>query len=287
LSGLFYFYPTSNYNMKKTFLFLILLFPLFAMSQIADSLKREVKLQGAINFRDIGGYKTKDGKEVKWGKIYRSAEINRLTVTDLEKLEALKIHYVLDFRGPAEVAAGADKVPNTAIRISLPAGSEDVGDRSKMFKSMSVATVGDSIMLPFYSNIDAYPKRYKPMFEALINNSNDSALVYHCTAGKDRTGIATALILYALGVDEQTIMNDYLATNYYRQSDNGRMRKMLMDNYHMKEAVVDDVLGVKEIYLKTSFEAINKKYGSIEKFLKSEMGLNKSAIKKLKKKYTA
>ena len=125
------------------------------------------------------------------------------------------------------------------------------------------------------------------MFEALINNSNDSALVYHCTAGKDRTGIATALILYALGVDEQTIMNDYLATNYYRQSDNGRMRKMLMDNYHMKEAVVDDVLGVKEIYLKTTFEAINKKYGSIEKFLKSEMGLNKSAIKKLKKKYTA
>jgi len=61
----------------------------------------------------------------------------------------------------------------------------------------------------------------------------------------------------------------------------------LMDNYHMKEAVVDDVLGVKGIYLKTTFEAINKKYGSIEKFLKSEMGLNKSAIKKLKKKYTA
>ena len=271
--------------MKKIFFLFVVLIPIISICQIADSSKREVKLQGAINFRDIGGYKTKDGKEVKWGKIYRSAEINRLTATDLAKLESLKIHYVLDFRGPAEVAAGADKVPNTATRISLPAGSEDVGDRSKMFKSMTTATVGDSIMLPFYSNIDAFPKRYKPMFEALLNNSNDSALVYHCTAGKDRTGIATALILYALGVDEQTIKNDYLATNYYRQSDNVRMRKMLMDNYHLKEAVVDDVLGVKEIYLKATFDAINKKYGSIDQFLKTEMGLNKSTLKKLKKKY--
>lgn len=266
---------------------MIVALPLYSICQIADSLKREVKLQGAINFRDIGGYKTKDGKEVKWGKIYRSAEISRLTNSDLEKLEAMKIHYVLDFRGPAEVAAGADKVPNAAIRISLPAGSEEVGDRSKMFKSMSTATEGDSIMLPFYSNIDAYPKRYKPMFEALINNANDSALVYHCTAGKDRTGIATALILYALGVDEQTIMSDYLATNYYRKSDNGRMRKMLIDTYHINEAVVDDVLGVKETYLKATFQAITNKYGSINNFLKSEMGLNKSSIKKLKKKYLA
>jgi protein-tyrosine phosphatase len=273
--------------MKKTILLLIVILPLFAISQITDSLKREVKLQGAINFRDIGGYKTKDGKEVKWGKIYRSAEINHLTPEDIEKLEALKIHYVLDFRGPSEVAAGADKVPNTAIRISLPAGSENVGDKSKMFKSMATATEGDSIMLPFYSNIESYSKRYKPMFDALINNSDDSALVYHCTAGKDRTGIATALILYALGVDEQIIISDYLATNFYRKSDNGRMRKMLMDTYHMNELVVDDVLGVKESYLKATFQAITNKYGSINNFLQSEMGLTKSAIKKLKKKYLA
>jgi protein-tyrosine phosphatase len=88
-----------------------------------------------------------------------------------------------------------------------------------------------------------------------------------------------------LGVDEQTIKNDYLATNYYRQSDNVRMRKMLMDNYHLKEAVVDDVLGVKEIYLKATFDAIQNKYGSVDKFLQSEMGLNKSNLKKLRQKF--
>lgn len=271
--------------MKKIFLFFVVVLPVFAICQIADSSKREVKLQGAINFRDIGGYKTKDGKTVKWGKIYRSAEINRLTAEDLAKLESLNIHYILDFRGPTEVAAGPDKVPNGAMRISLPAGSEEVGDRSKLFKQMSTATVGDSIMLPFYSNIEAFPKRYKPMFEALINNSNDSALLYHCTAGKDRTGIATALILYALGVDEQTIINDYLATNYYRKSDNGRLRQMMIDNYHIKETVVDEVLGVKAAYIQASFQTIINRYGSVDKFLKTEMGLNKSALKKLKKKY--
>ncbi|MBY0482626.1 MAG: tyrosine-protein phosphatase [Chitinophagaceae bacterium] len=174
--------------MQKFFLFTVLLFPLFAICQIADSTKREVKLQGAINFRDIGGYKTKDGKTVQWGKIYRSAEINRLTAEDLDKLERLNIHYVLDFRGPSEVAAGPDKVPNNAIRISLPAGSEEVGDRSKMFKQMSTA-------------------------------------------------------------------------------------------------VVDEVIGVKAAYIKATFQAIVNKYGSVDKFLKTEMGLNKSALRKLKKKY--
>lgn len=271
--------------MKYQVLIFALIIPFFGMSQIVDSTKREVKLQGAINFRDIGGYKTKDGREVKWGKIYRSAEINRLTDADLQKLEDLKIHYVLDFRGPAEVAAGADKIPNTSIRISLPAGSEDVGDRSKTFKSMSTAATGDSIMLPFYSNVEPFQKRYQPMFEALLNNANDSALVYHCTAGKDRTGIATALILYALGVDENIIMQDYLATNFYRKSDNGRMRQMLISNYHMKENVVDDVLGVKENYLNATFQAIRLKYGSIDHFLKKEMGLNKSKLKALRNKY--
>ncbi len=175
-------------KMQKFFLFTVLLFPLFAICQIADSTKREVKLQGAINFRDIGGYKTKDGKTVQWGKIYRSAEINRLTAEDLDKLEQLNIHYVLDFRGPSEVAAGPDKVPNNAIRISLPAGSEEVGDRSKMFKQMSTA-------------------------------------------------------------------------------------------------VVDEVIGVKAAYIKATFQAIVNKYGSVDKFLKTEMGLNKSALRKLKKKY--
>lgn len=88
------------HRMKKLLYLFLLANPLFSSAQIADSAKREVKLQGAINIRDVGGYATKDGRHVKWGKIYRSAELNNLTDADLLKLQQLGIARVDDFRGP-------------------------------------------------------------------------------------------------------------------------------------------------------------------------------------------
>ena len=172
-----------------------------------------------------------------------------------------------------------------ATRISLQAGSEQVGDRTKMMQQMSKAQNGDSIMLPFYTDLSPFKNRYQPMFNVLLNTHKDSAVLYHCTAGKDRTGIATALILYALGVDEKTIMADYLASNFYRASDMNRMKKLLIESYHMNESVVEDVMGVKEKYLQATFDAINNKYGSIDKFLKTEMGLTNHKRKILYRKY--
>lgn len=271
--------------MKQIIYGCLLLAPFFSQAQIADSTQRQVKLQGAVNVRDIGGYATKSGKNVKWGKIYRSAEINNLTATDLDILQARAINYVLDFRGPVEVATAPDKLPKGATRISLPSGSENVGDKSKTMQNMMKATNGDSIMLPFYANLLPFTNRYKPMFQTLLTNSLDSAILFHCTAGKDRTGIAAALILYALGVDEQTIMNDYLASNYYRQKDNERMKTLLVSNYHMSEKVVNDVMGVNEKYLTATFLAIKSQYGSVDNYLKKEMGLDKNALKQLKRMY--
>ncbi len=256
--------------------------PYVVIAQVNDSAQRQIKLQGAVNVRDLGGYITKSGKQVKWGKIYRSAEINNLTPSDLDTLHNRSINYVLDFRGPAEFSIAPDKLPVGAIRISLPSGSEEVGDRGKIMQSMAKATDGDSIMLPFYANIAPFTKRYKPMFETLLTNSNDSAILFHCTAGKDRTGIAAALILYVLGVDQQTIMNDYLASNYYRQRDNTRMKTLLVDTYHLKEQVVNDVMSVNEKYLNATFVAIKAQYGTIDNYLKKEMGLDDKAITKLK-----
>ncbi|MFM2325993.1 MAG: hypothetical protein RIR31_195, partial [Bacteroidota bacterium] len=138
----------------------------------------------------------------------------------------------------------------------------------------------------FYANTEPFGKRYKPVFETLLNNNSDSAVLFHCTAGKDRTGICTALILYALNVDENIIMQDYLASNYYRQADNERMKKMLVDTYHMKEEVVEGMMSVKESYLQSTFDAIKNKYGSINNFLKTEMGLTPKKHKMLKKKFT-
>ena len=271
--------------MKRSIFFSLIILPFFGFTQIADSSIRMIKLSGAVNFRDIGGYATKNGKKVKWGKIFRSAEINNLTGEDLLKLEHLAINYVFDFRGPAEFNAAPDKLPPHATRISLPFGSENTGDRMKMMKSMREANSGDSIMFPYYANIEPFTKRYRPVFESLIKNNGDSAILFHCTAGKDRTGIAAALILSALGVDEKIIMEDYLASNYYRKSDYERMKKLLVDSYQMKEEVVSDVLGVKAAYLQATFNAIKMQYGSIDNYLKREMGVDAKSQTALQKKY--
>ena len=271
--------------MRKYLLVIFFSVPFIGICQVSDSSQRQVKLQGAFNFRDVGGYQTKDGRHVKWGKVYRSAEINNLTADDLNSLQHLAIHYVFDFRGPAEVALAPDKLLPNATRISLPFGSENTGDRMKMMKTMSEAVNGVSIMLPYYANIESFTKRYRPIFETLVKNPSDSAILFHCTAGKDRTGIAAALILYALGVNESTIIDDYLASNYYRMPDNERMKSMLVNTYHMKEAVVQDVLGVKESYIRATFAAINNKYGSMDNYLQKEMGLDKKSGQILRKKY--
>src|SRR5882757_533401 len=153
--------------MKYFSIALIVILPLFTSAQIADSARRQVKLEGAINFRDIGGYETKNGKHIKWGKIYRSAALNKLSESDLQKLQSLSIAYVADFRGPYEVQAAPDKLPAGATRISLPAGSENIGD-SKYMKNMMKQMRNGSSLINFYSNITSFKERYKPVFDELL-----------------------------------------------------------------------------------------------------------------------
>jgi len=264
---------------------LLLSAPFCMKAQVADSAKREVKLQGAINFRDIGGYATKDGHHVQWGRIYRSAALNRLTDADLDTLQKRSIAWVGDFRGPYEVKIAPDKIPAGATRVSLPAGSENIGDSNYMKTFIQQMKAGDSSLISFYSVTTPFKARYKPLFDELLALPKDSAVVYHCTAGKDRTGIATALVLYVLGVDEQTIQADYLASNYYRAAENERSINGMVKMYDLSETAARNMMGVKSEYLDATFAAIKQQYGSIDNFLKKELGLNKAKVAKLRELY--
>ena len=271
--------------MKRLLLTLIIISPLITIAQIEDSAHREIKLQGAINFRDLGGYPTKNGKHVKWGKIYRSASLNNLTPEDLQKLQSLSLAYVADFRGPYEVKAAPDKLPASAIRVSLPAGSEQIGESSYMKEMMSQAVKGDSFLVGFYSTLTPFKARYKPVFDELLVLNKDSTLLFHCTAGKDRTGIAAALILYALGVDDQTIWSDYTATNYYRKAENERAIGGMMKAYGMDEPTARKLMEARENYIIATFTAIQKNYGTIDNYLEQEMGLDKDKRRRLQELY--
>ncbi|MDJ1470305.1 tyrosine-protein phosphatase [Xanthocytophaga flava] len=234
---------------------------------------RAIMLQGAANFRDLGGYLTQDGKQVKWGKMYRSADISHLTDSDLKTLSALQIQMVCDLRGEQEAASAPDRLPEGTERILLPTGSENItGNTGDFMRKIKTVESADSMMTTFYTRTDHLGRKYKPVFEQLLSLETNKALMFHCTAGKDRTGVGAALILYALGVDEPTIIADYEATNIYRKESNERYIQAMVGQ-GLAEPVARTMMAAKKEYLLAAFDAIKKHYGSVDTFLVQEIGL--------------
>lgn len=268
--------------MKKYIFGLLSALPFICMSQVADSAARLLNLQGAINFRDMGGYKTTNGRQVKWNKVFRSADLSQLSMQDLQLLTQKHINTIIDFRSNEEVSKAKDQLPIHANYLQLPAGSEQTNG---MMKAMQYIDSGDSMMIAFYSLTDHLSAKYKPFFQQLLQLPATSALVFHCTAGKDRTGIGAAFLLCSLGVPQQTIMADYLASNIYRKDANQQMVKMMVQ-LHIKEQVAKDVATVKPEYLQAMFNAINKQFGSMDQFLETQLGIGTKERAMLQKMYT-
>jgi protein-tyrosine phosphatase len=244
-----------------------------------------VTLQGTSNFRDLGGYPAASGKRVKWGRIYRSADISKLTDADLQVLQSRHVALVCDLRGPQEVAQAPDRLPPGTRRVELPAGSEKIDPHAMMSGGQNVNR--DSLMRAVYTNLSFFPAKYKPMFAELLALPTDEAMLFHCTAGKDRTGIGAALVLSALGVPRPTILKDYAATDVYWQA--GREQSLQrMSQAGLSAAAVDAVrplIAANPAYLAGTFAAIDHQYGSVDNYLAKEMDLTPKKLAVLRAKY--
>ncbi|HEX9511146.1 MAG TPA: tyrosine-protein phosphatase [Puia sp.] len=273
--------------MKQLFIFLSFLpFAIAGHAQVADSSQRQVKLQGGINFRDLGGYAVAGGHHVRWNRIYRSADISKLTDSDLTVLRGRHITSVVDLRGVQESKQAPDRLNPGTKYILCPAGSDNaLGDWMKAMATIKTEPQGDSMMRAYYIKTEFLADRYKPFFTQLLELPDDQALLFHCTAGKDRTGIGAALLLYTLGVPYETILNDYTATNYYRSAENEKMLPPMMQGMHISEPVARELLGAKREYLEATFNTIREQYGSIDNFLRGPLGLDVVKIKQLKDKF--
>lgn len=268
------------------FSLLVLAFTITGHAQIADSSLRQVKLQGAINFRDLGGYAAADGRHVRWDRIFRSADISKLTDSDMTVLKDKHISSVVDLRGTQESQKAPDRLNPGMDYILCPAGSDNaLTDWMKAMASIKTEAAGDSMMKSFYTKTEFLADRYKPFFARLLALPDDKALLFHCTAGKDRTGIGAALLLYTLGVAYETIVNDYTATNYYRSAENEKMVHALSQSMHIPEPVAKGMMGAKREYIEANFDAIRQQYGSIDNFLRGPVGLDDAKIKELKDKF--
>ena len=270
--------------MKKLIISIVIIIPLFSLAQLADSTQRLVHMQGALNFRDAGGYKTTNGKEVVKGKVFRSADISKLTEADLQTMAGKHIYTVVDFRGVKESAAAPDKLlPHTDYTL-CPAGSDSLPDMKQMARLVKEGGFLDKFYgtagLPYFAD------RYKPFFQKLLTVPDTAAILYHCTGGRDRTGMASALFLYALGVPQSTIEADFTASNVYLAPMHERMYQGMVQGMGLDIATVKKEMELRPELIRTFFGVIANKYGSVEKFMEQELGIGSKELKVLRKKYT-
>ena len=251
--------------------------------------ERQIKLDGAGNFRDLGGYQNKDGLYVKWGKIYRSDKLSSLSSRDYRYLKMLQIHTIYDFRGPEEIKAHPTRFPDFFQPKLNPLPIYDprrtMRDLLKLLRTSNPQTFsGETYMIEGYQMFtEQFIGQYKLLFDELLMNDEGSVL-YHCTGGKDRTGLATALILFLLDVPWETIYQDYLTSNYYRLAENKRHIR-LGRLYGIAPAILIPILEVRKIYLDTALQTILESYGTLENFMQEKLGIGVQEKNLLKEKY--
>lgn len=247
--------------------------------------KRHVDLEGAANFRDLGGYATQDGREVKWGLFYRSDNLHSLTDRDLDRVSGLDIRLVCDFRSPEEKAEEPDRLPETdppqvaELEIWDPSFSSQ-GFREKIQSGdIEGMDLGEILVQGNRMFATKFAPLYAEMFE-LIQEPANLPVVVHCTAGKDRAGFASALILRVLGVPLETVYEDFLLTNVYTAEKIDRMVLLvrLSTFFQVEEAPLRAVMGVERRFLEAAFDEIDKQYGSFEVYRREALGIDDAEL---------
>jgi len=247
----------------------------------ADDRRRHVALEGADNFRDLGGYATSDGRSVRWGQLYRSDALAELTPEDLDRVGSLGIRLVCDFRTSHERVAAPDRLPdNPAPDVALlPIGGEGVNPvelRQRILSGNFEGLDMDTLLVDGNRAFAReYATQYAAMFERISAPENLPALV-HCTAGKDRAGLASALILRALGVPEETVFEDYLKTNLYTAPDleSGLFWLRVFSLFRTDPEQVRPLMEARRPYLQAAFDTLEADHGSFDAYLRDALGVS-------------
>lgn len=231
--------------------------------------------EGAYNFRDLGGIKTKEGKQIKWGTLFRAGDLSTFTKWDIAYFKHLNIQTLVDFRTDEEVNAS----PNVdlpflkSIRLPITPGNLGISSLKDLLHKQSEEL--NSFMATLYKSLVTEVEsisQYRNLFQ-LLQEQKNSPLVYHCSAGKDRTGIATALILYSLGVSEDIIFQNYMQSNVFLKDKYA--------NYSKEHPNLSSLFTVTPVFLKAGFDAMKEKHGSINLFIEKTLHVDTDKMKEL------
>ncbi|MBL1079714.1 tyrosine-protein phosphatase [Nocardia sp. 2] len=237
--------------------------PAATSSVVVNTDNRSLGLRNVVNARDAGGYQTTDGRTVRTGLVFRTGDLSKAGDADLAELTSLNVRAVHDLRTSYEQQLlGVDKVPAGATEYH-----DDVIGQAPPQVMASTLSAGTDLYRAFITAPGAS--------EAFANVLRDIAynpggVLFHCTAGKDRTGWTAAVLLTILGVDRDTVTYDYLLSNYYRNATDGDMMN-----------------GVTKAALDSAFDQANQSYGSFDNYVRDGLKLSADDITALKTKLLA
>lgn len=234
---------------------------------------RVIELAGGSNFRDIGGYRTEDGRQVRSGLVYRSASTDQFTTGDFEKLIKLNIRMFCDLRDARE------RVPKRPDGVAVPpiqtwpdvqTGTIDVSTPEAAYK----AILGGYERMPM-----DYTQQMGDIYRHIARG--ELPLLYNCSAGKDRTGVTTAILLRILGVPQEVVIGDYLASNHLldmkRVQGKASTERVLGQRAVSPEAM-KILASVQPEWIKAAFASIDEHYGSFDNYLRAGLGLSDDEI---------
>jgi protein-tyrosine phosphatase len=245
---------------------------------MSETPSRHFNLAGASNFRDLGGYPGKDGRIVRWRQIFRSNHLGHLTEADAAVLRSLGVRSAFDFRGMEERASALCGIREIEVH-SLPVEPTVVASL-RAIMSTGTPLSQDHALEVMRDSYRSYVQENTPRFRTLFTHllEDRAPLVIHCTAGKDRTGFACALILHVLGVADEVISEDYLLTNrFYRRDPTA--------SNDLPEDVRRVLASVQPPFLAAAFEAIDADYGDLESYLTDGLGLGSAERTALQGRY--
>lgn len=295
-------------TLLMTFNMLLAMIPAFAAGNSARAQalaydRHSIGLTGVSNARELGGYRTKDGRTVKFGKLLRSGELAGMTAADKKKLTK-KYHVVkiVDFRTDLEISDDrADpKLPGAEYRnypyspfpyLLRTAEGLRLGN-DLMYDLITLDRDGDLVGDYYRANYRTMIRSeegiamFRGFFRDLLD-ADGGAVLCHCSRGKDRTGNAMALLLAVLGVDRRTIIEDYCLTNdyYSDEIDDLYERALSITGNKVIAADVSSAVGTRAGWIRETFKTIETHYGSVENYLKQEIGVSSKDIRTLQKNY--
>lgn len=265
------------------------------------SKQRVLTIPGAINFRDLGGYQAADGRCVKWGRVFRSAQLDKLTEQGVAQLEALSIQVVVDLRFSEE----SEKYPT--LKSAVPHAEmlswhdefqDDSESRSNAIKrswrssleTQDPARVREAMRINYPQKLYSHRAIYKKMVNRLAQDR--TPLVFHCAAGKDRTGVAAALILSLLGVSNQQIIEDYLLTQNEIKglmdswiaggaTDNDDYEDFQQRLISQPRELIQPVFDADVEYIKTLLDYVESEYQGFENYAQQQLDITQDTIQRL------